>query len=67
MTDEEITQKYCEASKKATTAKLKIFSLRVELATAEDDMDNFWTMWRMRHVCDCSLTKSGSGCEHDKN
>ncbi len=65
MTDEKIIQGYCQASKSATTAKHKIDNLSTELARAEDSMDYFWTMWRMRHVCYCSLTESGNGCEHE--
>lgn len=67
MTDEKIIQKYQEASKKATTAKLKIDNLFTELAGEEKYMDYLWTAWRISHVCDCNLTKPGSGCEHDKN
>ncbi len=66
MTDNEIIQRYCEASAIATTAKLRIDSLHTKLLKAEDDMDCFWTMWRMFHTCDCGLTRPGRDCEHER-
>lgn len=67
MTDNEIIQEYREAHRKVTAIELKVEHLRINLIAAQDDMDRFWTAWRVKHVCDCHLIESRSVCEHDEN